>query len=131
MAQIEVPSDIEIAQNAKLKPIGEIAKKAGFEDDDFECYGRHIAKITREKCIELSSAKSGKGKLILVTAMSPTPAGEGKTTTAVGLADALTANGEKTMLFPILNVLIVNMVNGFIFGKNLPYQQVKSMDIIR
>ncbi len=49
MAQIEFPSDIEIAQNVKLKPIGEIANRAGFEADDFECYGRYIAKITREK----------------------------------------------------------------------------------
>ena len=98
MAQIEFPSDIEIAQNAKLKPIGEIASRAGFDDADFECYGRYVAKITREKCLALSSAKRGDGKLILVTAMSPTPAGEGKTTTAVGLADALSSIGEKTML---------------------------------
>jgi formate--tetrahydrofolate ligase len=98
MAQTEFPSDIEIAQNAELKPIGEIASRAGFEDADFECYGRYVAKITREKCLALSGAKSGDGKLILVTAMSPTPAGEGKTTTAVGLADALSSIGEKTML---------------------------------
>jgi formate--tetrahydrofolate ligase len=98
MAQIEFPSDIEIAQSVELKPIGEIANRAGFEDADFECYGRHVAKITREKCLALSSAKSGDGKLILVTAMSPTPAGEGKTTTAVGLADALSSIGEKTIL---------------------------------
>jgi formate--tetrahydrofolate ligase len=98
MAQTEFPSDIEIAQNAELKPIGEIASRAGFEDADFECYGRYVAKITREKCLAHSSAKSGDGKLILVTAMSPTPAGEGKTTTAVGLADALSSIGEKTML---------------------------------
>jgi formate--tetrahydrofolate ligase len=98
MAQIEFPSDIEIAQNAEIKPIGEIANRAGFKDADFECYGRNVAKITREKCLALSSAKSGDGKLILVTAMSPTPAGEGKTTTAVGLADALSSIGEKTML---------------------------------
>jgi formate--tetrahydrofolate ligase len=98
MAHAEFPSDIEIAQNAELKPIAEIANRAGFEDGDFECYGRYIAKISREKCQALSSAKSGDGKLILVTAMSPTPAGEGKTTTSVGLADSLSAIGEKTML---------------------------------
>jgi len=98
MAQIAVPSDIEIAQSAKLKPIGEIAHQAGFKDDEIDCYGRYIAKISREKCLALSSGKSGNGKLVLVTAMSPTPAGEGKTTTSVGLADALTAIGEKTML---------------------------------
>ncbi len=98
MAHAEIPSDLVIAQNAELKPIGEIAKRAGFEADDFDCYGRYIAKITREKCQQLSQAKSGNGKLILVTAMSPTPAGEGKTTTSVGLADSLSAIGEKTML---------------------------------
>ena len=98
MAHVAFPSDIEIAQSAKLKPIGEIANQAGFEDGDFDCYGRYIAKLSREKCQALSSAKSGDGKLILVTAMSPTPAGEGKTTTSVGLADSLSAIGEKTML---------------------------------
>jgi len=98
MAHAGFPSDIEIAQNAALKPIAEIAQQAGFEDGDFDCYGRYIAKISREKCVALSSAESGAGKLILVTAMSPTPAGEGKTTTSVGLADSLTAIGEKTML---------------------------------
>ena len=64
MAKNEFPSDIEIAQNAQLKPIGEIAKQAGFEDDDFECHGRHIAKLTREKCLAFStkekSLKNGK-----------------------------------------------------------------------
>ena len=98
MAHVEFPSDIEIAQSAELKPIGEIANRAGFEDGDFDCYGRYIAKLSREKCKALSNAKSGAGKLILVTAMSPTPAGEGKTTTSVGLADSLSAIGEKTML---------------------------------
>ncbi len=98
MAHSAVPSDIEIAQSAELKPIGEIAHRAGFKDGEFDCYGPHIAKVTSEKCRELSSGESGQGKLILVTAMSPTPAGEGKTTTAVGLADALSAIGEKAML---------------------------------
>jgi formate--tetrahydrofolate ligase len=98
MARSAVPSDLEIAQSAELKPIGEIAKKAGFAEGDYDCYGRYIAKISREKCQQLARAKSGSGKLVLVTAMSPTPAGEGKTTTSVGLADSLAAIGEKTML---------------------------------
>jgi formate--tetrahydrofolate ligase len=98
MAQVEFPSDIAIAQSAELKPIGEIAQQAGLSDADFDCYGRSIAKLSREKCLELASSTGPDGKLILVTAMSPTPAGEGKTTTSVGLADSLSAIGEKTML---------------------------------
>ncbi|MCH7599630.1 MAG: formate--tetrahydrofolate ligase [Myxococcales bacterium] len=93
-----MPSDIEIAQSATPKPIGEIAKQAGLQEDDFESYGRYIAKLTREKCIDLQKNGAGDGKLILVTAMSPTPAGEGKTTTSVGLADALQAVGKNAML---------------------------------
>ncbi|MCH7869175.1 MAG: formate--tetrahydrofolate ligase [Myxococcales bacterium] len=93
-----MPSDIEIAQSATPKPIGEIAKQAGLQEDDFESYGRYIAKLTREKCIDLQKNGDGDGKLILVTAMSPTPAGEGKTTTSIGLADALQAVGKNAML---------------------------------
>ncbi|HXV36758.1 MAG TPA: formate--tetrahydrofolate ligase [Myxococcota bacterium] len=98
MARSAIPSDLEIAQSAELKPIGEIAQRAGFAEGDYDCYGRYIAKISREKCQQLARAASGSGKLVLVTAMSPTPAGEGKTTTSVGLADSLAAIGEKTML---------------------------------
>jgi len=98
MSKAAVPSDIEIAQSATPKPIGEIAKQAGLREEDYEGYGRFIAKLTREKCIELQQDDGRNGKLILVTAMSPTPAGEGKTTTSVGLADALRANGKNTML---------------------------------
>jgi formate--tetrahydrofolate ligase len=98
MAGTQVPSDIEIAQSAEMRPIEEVAAAVGLERDDFDFYGRFIAKVSREKCQELSSADSPDGKLILVTAMSPTPAGEGKTTTSVGLADALSSIDKRTML---------------------------------
>ena len=77
-------SDIVIAQAAKMLPIAKVAEKLGLTDEDLIPYGRYKAKINH--------------KLILMTAISPTPAGEGKTTTSVGLADALNAMGKKTML---------------------------------
>ena len=87
-------SDIEIAQEATLRPITEIAAGLGLADDDVIPYGRYKAKINHR----LAETGAKQGKLILVTAISPTPAGEGKTTTSVGLADALCALGKKTML---------------------------------
>ena len=87
-------SDIEIAQEAKMKPITEIAASLGLADEDVIPYGRYKAKIDHRL---IHNAKK-QGKLILVTAISPTPAGEGKTTTSVGLADAMNALGKKTML---------------------------------
>ncbi len=98
MAGSEVPSNIEIAQAAELHPIDQVASAVGLQPDEFDFYGRFIAKITREKCHELANSDSPDGKLILVTAMSPTPAGEGKTTTSVGLADALVSIDKRTML---------------------------------
>ena len=87
-------SDIEIAQEARMKPIAEIAAALGLADEDVIPYGRYKAKINHRLI-----HKAGKqGKLVLVTAISPTPAGEGKTTTSVGLADAMNALGKKTML---------------------------------
>ncbi len=85
-------TDIEIAQSCKMKPIGEIAAKVGVGDDYLEPYGRYKAKI------DLSFIKECKnpGKLVLVTAITPTPAGEGKTTTTIGLADAMNLLGYKT-----------------------------------
>ncbi len=85
-------TDIEIAQSCKMKPIGEIAAKVGVGDDYLEPYGRYKAKI------DLSYIKECKkqGKLVLVTAITPTPAGEGKTTTTIGLADAMNLLGYKT-----------------------------------
>ena len=87
-------SDIEIAQEAKMKPIADIAAGLGLADEDVILYGRYKAKINHR----LIHKASKQGKLILVTAISPTPAGEGKTTTSVGLADAMNALGKKTML---------------------------------
>ena len=87
-------SDIEIAQEAKMKPIADIAASLGLADEDVIPYGRYKAKINHR----LIHKASKQGKLILVTAISPTPAGEGKTTTSVGLADAMNALGKKTML---------------------------------
>jgi formate--tetrahydrofolate ligase len=93
-----VPSDIDIAQAATHKPIVEIAAEIGLEEADLELHGRHIAKLERKRCAALVESDRSDGKLILVTAMSPTPAGEGKTTTSVGLADALRAIGKHAML---------------------------------
>ena len=98
MAGSDVPSDIDIAQAADMTPVGEIASAVGLSGDDFDYHGRFIAKVTREKCDEVVAAGGADGKLILVTAMSPTPAGEGKTTTSVGLADALGSIDKSTML---------------------------------
>ena len=87
-------SDIEIAQEAKMQPIVEIAAKLGVGEETLEPYGRTKAKL------DIHSLKDvpADGKLILVTAINPTPAGEGKTTTSVGLADALSLLGKKTVL---------------------------------
>ena len=87
-------SDIVIAQAAKMLPITKVAEKLGLTDEDLIPYGRYKAKINHK----LIHSDRPDGKLILVTAISPTPAGEGKTTTSVGLADALNAMGKKTML---------------------------------
>ena len=87
-------SDIEIAQAAKMLPIAKVAEKLGLADEDLIPYGRYKAKINHK----LIHSDRPDGKLILMTAISPTPAGEGKTTTSVGLADALNAMGKKTML---------------------------------
>ena len=87
-------SDIVIAQAAKMLPIAKVAEKLGLTDEDLIPYGRYKAKVNHKL---IHSARPD-GKLILMTAISPTPAGEGKTTTSVGLADALNAMGKKTML---------------------------------
>jgi formate--tetrahydrofolate ligase len=89
-------SDIEIAQAATLKPIQAIAKSIGFADADLIPYGHHIAKLSYTGLTKLRHLPNG--KLILVTAISPTPPGEGKTTTTVGLADALNLIGKKTIV---------------------------------
>ena len=90
----EHKSDIEIAQEAEMLPIFEVAKRAGLTDDMIEPYGYSKAKVD----IHSLADRPRKGKLILVTAINPTPAGEGKTTTSIGLADAMNLDGHKTML---------------------------------
>lgn len=86
-------TDIEIAQECKMQPITEIARKIGIKEDDIELYGKYKAKINN------GAIKSDKkGKLILVTAITPTPAGEGKTTTTIGLADGLNQIGKNAVV---------------------------------
>ena len=103
-------TDIEIAQSCPLLPITAIGAKLGLTEEQLECYGRYKAKL-------LPSATVGKpqsGKLILVTAINPTAAGEGKTTTSIGLADSLSALGKKTVL------ALREPSLGPVFGLNLP-----------
>lgn len=92
----KVLSDIEIAQQTKLEPITAIAKQVGLTDDDLELYGKYKAKISFEAIKRLS--KNEDGKLVLVTAITPTPAGEGKTLTTIGLAQALNYMGHKAVV---------------------------------
>lgn len=89
-------SDIEIAQSVALQPITDIVKKVGIDGDDIELYGKYKAKLSFEKMKAVEANEPG--KLILVTAINPTPAGEGKSTMSIGLADALNQMGKKTML---------------------------------
>ena len=89
-------TDIEIAQEAVKLPIVEVAARVGIEEDDLEMYGKYKAKLTEEYLTKINQNK--KGKLILVTAINPTPAGEGKTTTSVGLGDAMNRLGYNTMI---------------------------------
>lgn len=92
----KVLSDIEIAQQTKLEPITAIAKQVGLTDDDLELYGKYKAKISFDAIKRLS--KNEDGKLVLVTAITPTPAGEGKTLTTIGLAQALNYMGHKAVV---------------------------------
>ncbi len=89
-------SDIEIARAAKIKPIGEIAAKLGIPDEHLEHYGHYKAKVSLDYYHSLDNAPTG--KLILVTAINPTPAGEGKTTATVGLGDALNRLGKRAII---------------------------------
>lgn len=89
----EAPPDIEIAQHASMLPIAEVAAKLGIATAEIDPYGSTKAKISSE--LVARSAAKPHGKLVLVTAISPTPAGEGKTTTSIGLADAMARRGEK------------------------------------
>ena len=94
-------SDIEIAQKNVMAPIEEIASKIGLAKDDLECYGAYKAKLSFKKLRELQKLgenEEARGKLILVTAMTPTSSGEGKSTVVIGLADALSALGKKSVI---------------------------------
>ena len=88
--------DIDIARSTKLQKITDIAKKIGLDEDDIELYGKYKAKISQEAIEKLQSNKDG--KLILVTAINPTPAGEGKTTTSIGLAQAFQKLNKKVVV---------------------------------
>ena len=89
-------TDIQIAQQAKMLPIREVVEKIGVSEDDIEMYGKYKAKFTEEFLQKLESKPNG--KLVLVTAINPTPAGEGKTTISVGLGQALNKAGKKTII---------------------------------
>ena len=95
---MEYKSDIEIAQLNKMEPIGKIAEALGIDERYVEPYGRYKAKIDYNLLDELNKNNAPDGKLILVTAITPTPAGEGKTTTTVGLADGLRQIGKKSIV---------------------------------
>lgn len=87
-------NDIEIAQQTEMEPIVDVAHKVGLTEDDLELYGKYKAKVS----LPLKKKTQTKGKMILVTAVNPTPAGEGKSTVTIGLADAMSAIGKKTMV---------------------------------
>jgi formate--tetrahydrofolate ligase len=120
-----LPSDLEIARAARIQPIGDIAAAAGVNADALEQYGRYKAKIDPARL----AAPEPHGKVVLVSAMSPTPAGEGKSTTTVGLADSLARAGHKVMIAlrePSLGP-VLGMKGGATGGG---YSQVLPMDEI-
>ena len=88
--------DIEIARNTKLEKITKIAEKIGVVEDDLEAYGKYKAKLTDDAYQKVENKKNG--KLVLVTAINPTPLGEGKTTMAIGIADGLRKIGKNAVL---------------------------------
>src|SRR5262247_3103158 len=88
--------DLEIARTVKLRPIQEIAERVGLGPDDLELYGRFKAKVSGEAIAR--AAANPDGRLVLVTAMTPTPAGEGKSTTTIGLADGLRRLGKRSIV---------------------------------
>lgn len=96
MEKTKHKSDIEIAQESKMLPITDIAEKIGLSGDDLEMYGKYKAKLSTEALNKLNTKESG--KIILVTAINPTPAGEGKSTVTVGLGDAFNRIGKKAMI---------------------------------
>ena len=92
-------TDIEIAQQAKMLRISEVAAKLGITEDEIEPYGHYKAKLSEE--LFAKTKNNPDGKLILVTAINPTPAGEGKTTISVGLTEAMAKIGKKAVLAQI------------------------------
>ena len=89
-------SDIQISQEAELRRIRDVAENYGIQEDELELYGKYKAKLSRELWDRVKDRPNG--KLVLVTAINPTPAGEGKTTTSVGLCDALNLLGKKAVV---------------------------------
>ncbi|MFR8644166.1 MAG: formate--tetrahydrofolate ligase, partial [Monoglobus pectinilyticus] len=89
-------TDIEIAQESVMQPIAEIAEKLGMSADDIELYGKYKAKLSEDYIESLEDKPEG--KLVLVTAINPTPAGEGKTTVTVGLGEAMPKIGENAVI---------------------------------
>src|SRR5690606_15057949 len=95
MNTLEVPNDLEIAKQTPLKHIIQIATKLGLEPDDIEMYGKYKAKLPLSI---IDKDKAAEGNLILVSAISPTPAGEGKTTVSIGLSEGLNLLGKKSVV---------------------------------
>jgi len=93
LSPVTVPSDLEIAQGAAMNPIGEIGRMLGLEDDDLELYGKYKAKVALDVISRCQNNPDG--KYIVVTAITPTPLGEGKTVTTIGLSQGLARNGKK------------------------------------
>ncbi|MBQ6712929.1 MAG: formate--tetrahydrofolate ligase, partial [Selenomonadales bacterium] len=89
-------SDVEIAQEAQMKPITEVAEQLAIPADELELYGKYKAKLSLDTWRRVQDRPNG--KLVLVSAINPTPAGEGKTTTTVGLGDALNRLGKKIVM---------------------------------
>ena len=89
-------TDIQIAQEAQMEPIGKVAGRIGVSENELEYYGKYKAKLSDELWERIKGNENG--RLVLVTAINPTPAGEGKTTTTVGLGDAMTRLGKKTLI---------------------------------
>jgi len=112
-----MPTDIEIAQAALLQPIALVAEKLQLKPEDLTVFGRHIAKLSAECTQRLKNSNQPNGKLILVTAISPTPAGEGKTTTTVGLSDALNLSFQQTQTSKVAMACLREPSLGPVFGK--------------
>ena len=94
MTAVQVPTDIAIAQAARLRPLADIAAELGLKDDEVELYGKYKAKVL----LKALARREPKGRLVLVTGINPTPAGEGKSTVTVGVTQALRKLGKNATL---------------------------------